>query len=127
MLIVIFLIHKGLNKDIFDSMLQVKAQMKTISKNIAIAKSRLADSKDSRTQIKDLRYSTEYLTDEEIRFETRKTQQELTEPRKILAEIKDLEGNPGSENINNLIKFKKILGSSKTYESDLKISTDSLF
>lgn len=62
---------------------------------VGIIASRVEKSKAIRSQIKSLESSLEFLTKEEISLEQREVQKELSEPKRILQEIRDIEDSPG--------------------------------
>jgi hypothetical protein len=68
---------------------------------MAVISSRLANSKAIDNQIKGCETALEFLTEEEMALEIKTTQEKLSEPRRILQEIEEIQQSPGYDKCND--------------------------
>jgi len=84
-----------IRKDIQKGYHRIEVEKQIFSKKVAIITSRLESSRIIDNQIKECQTMLEFLTEEEIALQIKTTDENLSEPRRILKDIEGIERSPG--------------------------------
>lgn len=84
-----------IRKDVQKGYHRIDVEKQMFTKKMAVISSRLANSKSIDNQIRGCETVLEFLSEQEISLEIKTTQEKLSEPRRILQEIEEIENSPG--------------------------------